>query len=567
MDQSARPNPLAGRRKNLQAGPLLRLALAMLIVAATPAAATAQSEVVKSALGTIVALGGNPGLEDVDGKKWSIEGDSAICFKYIGMKIEVLDPIFSTAGSVRFTKYRILESEVGRQLPDAFRRILSTKSRQPEVSVHVRQEGSELLFSLTLSNPNKAPVMLKFPSTQMYDFAVMTTDEKTTLWRWSWNGSFQVGHNELKIQPRGEVRWEARWDFTQSYVQEGEYIAFGEVHCLPHGILSPIRHVVLRSERPKVLLPQYFLPLDEGLITWQYRTADAAAKPFDMRVTGKVRLDGNEYAAMSFFPDEKSIGPDGLPDVKADSRLIRFDKGSSRFLEWSPLGEKPLLMQDANHRFQPVEGECRTAVGTFDRAMAYQIQKGGEWQTRLVVVPGIGIVQAVIPRAAGGDLALEMVSGRTVSSSAPAKTVATTAAAPAAASSSPAAPRESPESPKLNFKIVLKRSGGLPPQDNSISITSDGTLAVLENGKLVRQAAVRQVDVWNIVQVLDRAGFYQLADKYGQDDLEDPLTVEIAVDMDGKAKTVFMRTSAKEKPPMSFWKIVDAVEGFARRAK
>lgn len=554
--------------------------LLLILVPAAGFSAPAQAENAPApAVGRIINLNGSPGLEDAEGKRWTIEGEAAICFKYADLRVEVLDPAFTTAGSVRFSRYRILESEKGGALSAApVRQILSTRHRQPVLTLRVTQTGPELRFSMTLSNPNRTPVKLKFPSTQMYDFVVMSTDEKTTLWRWSWGASFEVGFKELEIRPRGEARWEAAWDFTRSYVQDGEYIAFGEVHCLPHGILSEVQRVVLQANKPRVVLPQYFLPLESNT-AWTYRTLGASPRNQEMKITGTIRLEGKEYSVFSFFPDEKSLAPDGFPQTGGNSRVIRFDRDHARFMEWTPLGEKPLLAQDGMHRFVPVEGGCRTEVGNFDRAVAFQVQRGDTWKTLLTVVPGIGIVRAAIPRPGGGELELEMISGRSASTSpspsAPAAaassspvSAAVPAASPAPSAGTPAAAeKRAEEAPLEVFTILMRKSGGFPPEESLVSLSSDGNLAVVDKGVIVRQAVLSPSTLWHVAQTLEREGFFQLSDSYGKDDITDPLVIELTGEMSGRKKHIVMRTSAEQKPPMSFWRIVDAIEYVVKRGR
>jgi hypothetical protein len=106
----------------------------------------------------------------------------------------------------------------------------------------------------------------------------------------------------------------------------------------------------------------------------------------------------------------------------------------------------------------------------------------------------------------------------------------------------------------------MRKFGGIPPVDTLYSLKSDGSVVVMENGALARQGVAPVAKLWELVQAIDQDGVFQLNEQYGADDIDDPLQVELRVDVGAKSKSVRMRTSAKDKPPLSFWNIVSRIE-------
>jgi hypothetical protein len=117
------------------------------------------------------------------------------------------------------------------------------------------------------------------------------------------------------------------------------------------------------------------------------------------------------------------------------------------------------------------------------------------------------------------------------------------------------------------FTILMRKSGGFPPEESLVSLSSDGNLAVVDKGVIVRQAVLSPSTMWHVAQTLEREGFFQLSDTYGKNDIEDPLVIELTGEMSGRKKHIVMRTSAEQKPPMSFWRIVDAIEYVVKRGR
>ena len=94
--------------------------------------------------------------------------------------------------------------------------------------------------------------------------------------------TFDIGFNDVVIAPNSELRFTERWDFLRSYVEDGEYIAFAEVHCLPHGMLSETRKFIVQTSRLQISMQKTFLPL-ETRNTWTYRREDTGAWVYGYR--------------------------------------------------------------------------------------------------------------------------------------------------------------------------------------------------------------------------------------------------------------------------------------------
>jgi hypothetical protein len=373
---------------------------------------------------------------------------------------------------------------------------------------------------------------------------VMTTDQKTTLWRWSWGRTFDIGFNDLIIGPNSEIHFDEKWDYLRSYVEDGEYMAFAEVHCLPHGMLSETRKFIVQSTRLQMSLQNSFLPLEPGN-SWLYRRPDTG-DTLRMAVTGTAVLDGKEWRVLSAFPDARSLGPDGRPR-EGDSRLVRFDSGANRFMEWTPEGERILLQTNDTHRLVPADGPCAAAGGRYDYCLELRELKNRKWENLYIIIPGIGLARAFIPETEGPPVELAMAEARL--------------------GPNPASARKSPEEdPAGEFQVVMVKRGGEPPVDILVSLKSDGSVVVLDRGALTRQFVVPVARLWDLVQAIDQDGLFQLNERYGDDDIENPLEIEIQVRVEGRVKNVHMRTSAKDKPPLAFWNIVSRIEQLVKNA-
>jgi len=63
---------------------------------------------------------------------------------------------------------------------------------------------------------------------------------------------------------------------------------------------------------------------------------------------------------------------------------------------------------------------------------------------------------------------------------------------------------------------------------------------------------------------MDGAGLFQFNERYGDGDIDNPLTIELGVVFDGRSRQVLMRTSARDKPPQAFWTIVNEIENLLK---
>jgi len=479
------------------------------------------------------------------GLEFAIEPGAAGFLKYTNFRIQILDPIHPTAGTIRFHRYRILESAAGETVNSSVRTIMRVKNKRPQMELRVHQTPHQVRFSLCLSNSGDAPISLRFPSSQRYDLVVMTPDEQTTLWRWSWGREFQLGFNDYVIPAGQEIRFVETWDFADNYMEDGEYIVFAELHCLPHGMLSDVQRIVLQNPRSGIRFQEYCIPMKLGN-SWTYRIP-GLEEECRMEITGLFHWEGREYFIFSFFPDALRRGEQGLAGT-GNSRIIRFDDGNGRFMEWAPDGEKPLLFTDTTHRLRESEEACRTAVGSFKHCLEYQILVDNTWQLRYRFVPGIGLTSAEIQVSGQPALRLEIAdfhfrtSADSVSLGEARVTTRPTTA-----------------------HLTLKKSGGYPPEDLLYSLKSDGTFAVMEDGALVDQGLFPVSELWNMIQVMEDDGLFHLKENYGDRPVDDPLTIELWVQVNGSTKRVAMRTSPSDKPPLVFWKIIDNIEKMIRK--
>jgi Intracellular proteinase inhibitor len=92
-------------------------------------------------------------------------------------------------------------------------------------SLRVEVEAAAVRFTLNVTNAGTTPVVLEFPSTQRYDFAVEGTSGETE-WSWSADRMFAqvLGADTLGV---GEtVEYEATWTEGR---RPGQYVAVGRV--------------------------------------------------------------------------------------------------------------------------------------------------------------------------------------------------------------------------------------------------------------------------------------------------------------------------------------------------
>ncbi len=191
---------------------MIRLLAACCLVCLAAAQPTAGSGDGDAPLrGTIRQADDRTWLAADDGRRLLIEGDGAICFKYANCRIEVLDPLIAGDATLQFTRYRILAGDDGQALDFPPRKILNTKNRQPYTEFQFVHVGPTLRFKLYIANRGDKPLRIRFPSSQKYDFAVMTPDQQTTLWRWSWGRNFEIGFSDLILAPGQQYTYTEKW--------------------------------------------------------------------------------------------------------------------------------------------------------------------------------------------------------------------------------------------------------------------------------------------------------------------------------------------------------------------
>ncbi len=516
------------------------------LAAALAAAAPADADGSAPLRGVIRQADERTWLAADDGRRLLIEGDGAICFKYANYRIEVLDPQIGADATLQFTHYRILAGDDGQALDFPPRKILNTKNRQPYTEFQFVHVGPTLRFTLYLANRSDKPLRVRFPSSQKYDFAVMTPDQQTTLWRWSWGRNFEIGYSDLILAPGQQYSFTEKWEYQRDYVEDGEYIAFAELHCLPHGILTDVQKFIIQTKLHQLGMQPYFFPLDLNN-TWTYRAAGGGPL-LKSQITGLATAGGREYYVISFFPDADCLDDAGEPQL-GDSRFIRWDPATAEYREWTPQGERSLLGVGGTRRLLPAEKPASTPVGQFTTCLEYRALEDRTWVLRGLIVPGLGLIRTVVPREDRPPVELELVD---------------VALGPAARRPEAAPPPAVPGGALGDFRLLYRRTGGLPPEDFLLSLRANGTLVVLEQGAITRQAVVSAERLWALIQVMDGAGLFQLNERYGDGDLDNPLTIELGVVFDGRARQVRMRTSAKDKPPQAFWTIVNEIENLLK---
>ncbi|MBM3286179.1 MAG: hypothetical protein FJY88_02350 [Candidatus Eisenbacteria bacterium] len=110
-----------------------------------------------------------------------------------------------------------------RPVPVRPRRIgVAPESPPPDSSLAVRltleptvaPPGSPRTLRLIVANRSAVPVILTFPSTQTYDFAIDDPRmmRPLPLWRWSSGKGFATVLTEVTIPARGRIVWEESWD-------------------------------------------------------------------------------------------------------------------------------------------------------------------------------------------------------------------------------------------------------------------------------------------------------------------------------------------------------------------
>jgi len=482
-----------------------------------------------------------------NGRVFQMERGAAPVFKYTSFRIEILNPRYPTDEIIKFTHYRILKSDQGETIDSSVRTIMSVKNKRPYLDFRIHQQKSMIRFSLHLTNRGDAPIKLRFPSTQKFDFVVMTPDKKTTLWRWSWNQQFQVGFNDVVILSGEEVTFGEKWQFQENYIEDGEYIAFAEVHCMPHGMLSELKKIIIQEDRRRILLKDFFIPLKIGN-SWTYRL-QGTDHAISMEITGLFRWGGKEYFIFTFFPDSLHVA-DGIVEGEGDSRIIRFDRATSQYLEWLPDGERPLLHTDETHRLFSSREPCTTVVGRFERCMEYCALKNKKWKHLYTFIPGIGLTTATLEDSYGKPIKLEISDFRFRN-------------IPESESGMHQKASDRPSS----IHVTMKKTGGLPPEDVLYSLRSNGSFVVLDKGQILDQVVFSSSDLWSLVQFMDKEGLHHLKESYGDNPVDNPLTITLCVTVNGNSKQVVMQTSSDDKPPMAFWRIIDQLEDLVSKIR
>lgn len=92
-------------------------------------------------------------------------------------------------------------------------------------SLNVQVEAEAVRFTLNLTNAGTTPVVLEFPSSQRYDFAVEAPSGET-VWTWSADRSFAQMLGADTLAAGATVEYEAEW---ASGRRPGQYVAVGRV--------------------------------------------------------------------------------------------------------------------------------------------------------------------------------------------------------------------------------------------------------------------------------------------------------------------------------------------------
>ncbi len=436
--------------------------------------------------------------------------------KYEGLTLDVEDPKIS-GDRIFFSKYRILKDASLSGLSSSFKEILSEKLKKINLDFNVYVEKNFLYFSLLVINSSQGAIKLKFPSSQEVDFVVMDSELKKTIWRWSWGKKFKVGYVNEILLPKGQLRFYARWNFEKSYIEDGEYKVFAELHALPHGFISEVKSIILKTPSTYYEIEESFIPLGVNYV-WKYRGKGGGE--ILMRVTGTSEISGRKYFVVDNFPDGKN---------RDGSRFIRFNPDVKNFVEYvCGVGEVPLF----GGKFKVIESE---------KGGVYEFLKfnGRGWNKKYEFKRGIGIVKAFL---SGDVYRLESVdfnvgefkkgTGENVSSD-------------------------------VNYNLFLKEEGGYEKKDVYYSLWGNGTIVVMKGNRLIFQGRIRRDKFLVLIKKIFEMGFLELKDYYGKNSVPFPLVVEIGIS-GKKKKRVLVKTSKSDKPPISFWDILDLIKKFIK---
>jgi hypothetical protein len=92
-------------------------------------------------------------------------------------------------------------------------------------SLNVQVEAAVVRFALNVTNAGTTPVVLEFPSSQRYDFAVESPSGET-VWSWSADRTFAQVLGANTLAAGATAAYEAEW--TTGH-RPGRYVAVGRV--------------------------------------------------------------------------------------------------------------------------------------------------------------------------------------------------------------------------------------------------------------------------------------------------------------------------------------------------
>ncbi len=450
-----------------------------------------------------------------DGKKYEIGVDRWLPAKYLNTKIELKDPII-IGNRIVFEKYRIYGSNT------SYWEILSQKLKKIDFDFNVYLDKNYLYFSFIVMNRSLKPVKFKFPSSQEVDFVVMNRDLKNTIWRWSWGKKFKIGYVNEVLLPHQQLKYYARWNYVRSYVEDGEYKAFAEFHALPHGKISDVKAIIIKTVTKYFEMDEDLLPLSIGTV-WRYESENEPSKVIEMKVTGTAFFNEKKYFVVQNFLDEN------YKKLMGNSRFIRFDPNKGNFFEYLDGKEVPLFKK----RFKIVEDD----KGGYD----FLKFSGRKWILKYTFKKGIGIFSANLN---GDKFILKNVNFSLVEDG----------------------NKNKNDFSCLNENLFFKESGGYQKKDIFYSIWGNGSLVVIDRGKIVFQCPIDREKFYLLLKKIKDSGFFELKSFYGKDSVYYPLTIKI--ELKGKEnKSVTVKTSKSDKPPFTFWDVVDLIKCFVKNER
>ncbi len=452
-----------------------------------------------------------------ESKRYEIGLDKWSPKKYLNCRIELKDPKI-VGNTITFDKYKIL----GGNNDASYWEILSQKLKKVDFDFNVYLDNNYLYFSLLVINKSETPVRFKFPSSEEVDFVVMDSNLKNTIWRWSWGKNFKIGYKSEVLLPHNQLKYYARWNYVRSYIEDGEYKVFAEFHSLPHGKISEVKSIIIKTPTKFFNMDEDFIPLSVGS-TWKYLEKDDNQKFLEMKVTGTATFSGKKYFTVENFLDENII------KSKGNSRFLRFDPNIKNFVEFKDGKDIPLF----KGRFKIIKnnkGEYNFLQFT-----------GRKWVLKYSFRKGIGIVKAKVN---GNSFILNRVNFNINESDT----------------------KLGDNFSDIDENLILIEKGGFQKKDILCSIWGNGSIVIVKKGKIVYQGPIDKKKFYSLLKKIYNAGFLELRNFYGKDAVYYPLTIKI--ELKGKNnKVVVVKTSEKDKPPISFWDIVDLINNFANRER